>query len=189
MNNIMAQHLKVAVIGAGVAGLVTAHELQREGHQVAIYEKSDQIGGVWVYNPHVEDDPLGIDPKRKIIHSSLYSLLRTNLPGDFMGFSDYPFTMRDKNVVTTLYQDWLKFQVVVVIGAGPSSQDISTETSKVAKEVYLSSRSPEIQPEKLEAYDNVWQHAKTEYCYENGEIAFKDGALVAADVIIHCTGY
>ena len=27
-----------------------------------------------------------------------------------------------------------------------------------------------------------------EYCHENGEVAFEDGALIAADVIIHCTG-
>ncbi|KAL3536994.1 hypothetical protein ACH5RR_000360 [Cinchona calisaya] len=93
----MSQILKVAVIGAGVAGLATYRELQKEGHQVVVYEKSSQIGGIWVYNPQVETDPLGLDPKRKIVHSSLYYSLRTNLPRHIMGFSDYPFEVKNKN--------------------------------------------------------------------------------------------
>lgn len=85
--------LKTAVIGAGVAGLTAARELRREGHEVVVFEKSDQIGGTWVYTEEVEDDPIGaeLDPDRKIAHSSLYSSLRTNLPRCLMSFSDYPF--------------------------------------------------------------------------------------------------
>lgn len=90
----MAQHLKVAVIGAGVAGLVTARELRRQGQEVVVYEKSNQIGGIWVYNPQVESDLLGLDPNREIVHGSLYYSLRTNLPRHLMGFTDYPFTIR-----------------------------------------------------------------------------------------------
>lgn len=90
----MEGYLKVAVIGAGVAGLVTARELLREGHRVVVYEKSDQLGGIWVYDPRVEPDPLGLDPNREIVHNTLYYSLRTNLPRDLMGFSDYPFTDR-----------------------------------------------------------------------------------------------
>lgn len=81
----------MAVIGAGVAGLVTARELQREGHRVVVFEKSNQLGGLWVYNPRVETDPLSLDPNREIIHSSLYKSLRTNLPRQLMSFSDYSF--------------------------------------------------------------------------------------------------
>ncbi|KAL8483499.1 hypothetical protein ACS0TY_026257 [Phlomoides rotata] len=83
----------VAVIGAGVAGLATARALKGEGHhQVLVYEKSDKLGGTWVYEPQVESDPLGHDPNREIVHSSLYHSLRTNLPRQLMGFSDYPFS-------------------------------------------------------------------------------------------------
>lgn len=85
------QPLIVAVIGAGVAGLNTARELKKDGHEVVVYEKSDQIGGIWVYTPEFEDDPLGQIPDRKVVHSSLYASLRTNAPGFLMGFSDYPF--------------------------------------------------------------------------------------------------
>ncbi|CAL5222037.1 g4330 [Coccomyxa viridis] len=82
---------KVAVIGAGAAGLVAARELQREGHAVQVYENSSSLGGVWNYQEEVEEDLLGRDPLRRIIHGSLYSSLRTNLPREIMSYSDFPF--------------------------------------------------------------------------------------------------
>ncbi|KAK6789948.1 hypothetical protein RDI58_013748 [Solanum bulbocastanum] len=87
----MVESRKVAVIGAGASGLVTARELQREGHRIVVFEKSNQLGGLWAYNPRVETDLLSLDPNREIIHSSLYKSLRTNLPRQLMSFSDYSF--------------------------------------------------------------------------------------------------
>ncbi|KAK6920298.1 Flavin monooxygenase-like [Dillenia turbinata] len=87
--------VKVAVIGAGMSGLVAARELQREGHNVVVFEKSDKVGGTWVYDPQVETDLLGLDPDREIVHGSLYASLRTNLPRHVMGFLDYPFLKRE----------------------------------------------------------------------------------------------
>lgn len=83
------------MIGAGAAGLAAAHELQREGHNVVVFEREIQIGGTWVYDPRVESDPLSLDPSRSIIHSSLYCSLRTNLQREVMGFIDYPFIPKD----------------------------------------------------------------------------------------------
>ena len=40
---------KVAVIGSGPAGLACAQQLARAGHDVALYEKSDRIGGLLRY--------------------------------------------------------------------------------------------------------------------------------------------
>nr|XP_043622676.1 flavin-containing monooxygenase FMO GS-OX5-like [Erigeron canadensis] len=87
----MANSLKVAVIGAGVAGLTAARELQRESHQVVVFEKSHRLGGTWVYDPRVESDPLGLDPNRDIVHGSLYKSLTTNLPRQLMSFTDFNF--------------------------------------------------------------------------------------------------
>ncbi|KAK7823970.1 flavin-containing monooxygenase fmo gs-ox-like 2 [Quercus suber] len=86
--------LKVAVIGAGVSGLHTARELKTQGHAITIFEKTNRLGGTWAYDPRVEPDPLGLDPGREIVHSSLYQSLRVNLPRRLMGFLDYPFTQR-----------------------------------------------------------------------------------------------
>ncbi|KNA16673.1 hypothetical protein SOVF_087100 [Spinacia oleracea] len=87
---------KVAVVGGGAAGLVVARELRREGHKVVVFERGAQSGGTWVYSPEIESDPLGLDPTRKIVHSSLYSSLRTNLPREVMGFGDFPFVASGK---------------------------------------------------------------------------------------------
>ncbi|PWA85884.1 Flavin monooxygenase FMO [Artemisia annua] len=84
----MTHPLNVAVIGAGICGLLTTRELLREKQQVTVFEKSDKVGGTWVYDPRVEaEDLLGLDPNRSIVHSSLYSSLRTNLPRPLMSFS------------------------------------------------------------------------------------------------------
>ncbi|MDA1038333.1 MAG: FAD-dependent oxidoreductase [bacterium] len=36
---------KIAVVGAGIAGLTCAYELQKAGHDVTVYEKEDTVGG------------------------------------------------------------------------------------------------------------------------------------------------
>lgn len=107
----MEKSFKVAVIGAGVAGLAAARELKREGHQVVVYEKSDKLGGTWVYDPRIESDPLGLDPNREVVHGSLYSSLRTNLPRQLMNFSDYPFEIKKNGELRTFpgHEEVLEF--------------------------------------------------------------------------------
>ena len=39
--------MRVAIIGAGVAGLATAKVLQQAGHEVIVYDKAPDVGGVW----------------------------------------------------------------------------------------------------------------------------------------------
>ncbi|HKG08449.1 MAG TPA: NAD(P)/FAD-dependent oxidoreductase [Pedobacter sp.] len=40
----------IGIIGAGISGLVTAKTFLNKGYQVTIFEKSDQVGGVWDKN-------------------------------------------------------------------------------------------------------------------------------------------
>ena len=82
--------IHLGIIGAGAAGLVAAREGLRQGLQVRVFEKAGECGGVWVYDPKPEDDPLGRDPASSR-HASLYRSLRTNLPKDLMAFQDFPF--------------------------------------------------------------------------------------------------
>jgi cation diffusion facilitator CzcD-associated flavoprotein CzcO len=39
--------MRIAIIGAGFAGLVTARTLQDIGHHVTVFEKAPDVGGVW----------------------------------------------------------------------------------------------------------------------------------------------
>jgi thioredoxin reductase len=82
--------MRVAVVGAGAAGLVAARECIRQGFEVRVFEKSDKLGGVWQYSDRVEDDLLGQNPKEQL-HGSLYKSLRTNLPRMLMAYRDFPF--------------------------------------------------------------------------------------------------
>ena len=43
---------RVAVIGAGAAGLISAAILRRDGMNVTVYEQKRFVGGVWKYNPN-----------------------------------------------------------------------------------------------------------------------------------------
>ncbi len=63
--------LRIAIIGAGISGLVTARILAAAGHSVRVLEKAQQIGGVW-------------NPERH------YPGLRTQTPRDCYAFSDFP---------------------------------------------------------------------------------------------------
>ena len=39
--------MRVAIIGAGVAGLATAKVLTQAGHDVLVFDKTPDVGGVW----------------------------------------------------------------------------------------------------------------------------------------------
>ncbi|XP_051194798.1 flavin-containing monooxygenase FMO GS-OX-like 4 isoform X2 [Lolium perenne] len=83
-----SRSLRVAVIGAGAAGLVAARELRREGHTPVVFERTDDVGGTWVYDD--ADATASRDPLAAR-RSNLYASLRTNLPRQSMGFFDFPF--------------------------------------------------------------------------------------------------
>ncbi|KAK7323352.1 hypothetical protein VNO77_26823 [Canavalia gladiata] len=277
----MPSTLKVAVIGAGVAGLAAARELSREGLEVVVFEKTDHLGGTWKYDPRTDSDPIGVDPNREVVHTSLYNSLRTNLPRQLMGFLDYPFPNREKGDPRTFpgHEEVLWFlnkfadefglralirfgtevvrvervggrsdswvvewrtrdsvrkenfeavvvcsghfteprlpiipgiekwpgyqmhshnyrvpepfrdQIVVVIGFASSAFDISRDIAKVAKEVHVASRSPDLKVMKLANHDNMWQHKMVKCVSEDSLVAFDDGSSVYADVIFYCTGY
>ena len=48
---------KITILGAGIAGLVAAYELERLGHEVEIIEGSSRVGGrVWTHRFGTEKD-------------------------------------------------------------------------------------------------------------------------------------
>ena len=44
--------MRVAVIGAGMSGLLAAIELRRAGHDPVVFEKADRLGGTWRDNTY-----------------------------------------------------------------------------------------------------------------------------------------
>src|SRR5258706_15588887 len=63
--------MKVGIIGAGLSGLVTAKTLLNYGHEVVIFEKGKELGGVWSSCNH-------------------YPGLTTQNTRDTYAFSDFP---------------------------------------------------------------------------------------------------
>lgn len=61
---------KIAVIGSGPAGLAAADQLNRRGHSVTVYERSDRIGGLLRYGiPNMKLDKSIIDRKIKVMEA------------------------------------------------------------------------------------------------------------------------
>lgn len=61
----------IAVIGGGIAGLVTAKTLRQFGHDVVVFEKEKEVGGVWA-------------------SSRRYPGLTTQNPRETYAFADFP---------------------------------------------------------------------------------------------------
>jgi len=56
---------KVAIIGSGPAGLAAADELNRMGHQVTVFERSDRPGGLMMYGvPNMKTDKVHVVQRR-----------------------------------------------------------------------------------------------------------------------------
>eukprot|EP00746_Dinoflagellata_sp_MGD_P016225 gnl/MRDRNA2_/MRDRNA2_136504_c0_seq1.p1 gnl/MRDRNA2_/MRDRNA2_136504_c0~~gnl/MRDRNA2_/MRDRNA2_136504_c0_seq1.p1 ORF type:complete len:480 (+),score=61.95 gnl/MRDRNA2_/MRDRNA2_136504_c0_seq1:52-1491(+) len=67
---------KVAVVGAGSAGLVACRFLRDYGHRPVVFEAASKVGGIWAP-----------DPLNKVV----YGNLRTNLPKNVMQSFDLDF--------------------------------------------------------------------------------------------------
>lgn len=78
---------KIAVIGAGAAGLTATKRISEpgSGFECVTFELSDNVGGTWVYTDKTGKDEYGVP-----VHSSMYQGLRTNLPKEIMELPDLP---------------------------------------------------------------------------------------------------
>lgn len=63
--------MKVAVIGAGAAGLVTVKHVLEAGFDCEVFEQTDKVGGTWNYTERVGTDENGLP-----IHTSMYDGVR-----------------------------------------------------------------------------------------------------------------
>lgn len=79
---------KVAVIGAGVSGIGALRHLAQHGIDVVCFEKTRDVGGLWVYHD---------EPGR----TTAYKSLHTKGPRESFGFPDMPMDER-----ATLFPSW-----------------------------------------------------------------------------------
>ena len=70
---------RIAIIGAGAAGICGAKHMLEAGFEVVLYEIGSHIGGMWVYQN---------DNNR----SSAYKTLHINTARDLTAFKDFPFS-------------------------------------------------------------------------------------------------
>ena len=78
---------RVAVVGSGPAGLAAAAQLNRAGHEVTVFERSDRIGGLLVYGiPNMKLDKKLVDRRVQLmtdegVHFVTGKEIGTDIPG------------------------------------------------------------------------------------------------------------
>jgi dimethylaniline monooxygenase (N-oxide forming) len=112
---------RACVIGAGIAGLVTAKVLRDDGFNVVVFEKLPTIGGVWA--------PM---------HT--YRGLRTNSPRETYAFSDFPYLATAEDFPTAgQVRDYLD-AYVEHFGLAPLLQ-LGTEVCSVSRAPWHADRA------------------------------------------------
>ncbi|KAJ3648311.1 hypothetical protein Zmor_020124 [Zophobas morio] len=84
--------MKIAILGAGGAGLCAARHCLDENFNIDIFEQTGNVGGTWNYT-----DNIGVDENGIPVHSSMYQGLRTNLPKELMTYEDFPYPQQEKS--------------------------------------------------------------------------------------------
>ncbi|KAJ8298913.1 hypothetical protein KUTeg_022973 [Tegillarca granosa] len=79
---VMTSLKRVAVIGAGVSGIVACKELLQQGFDVTCFEMHDEIGGLWYFTKELRKDE----------GATIYEGLITNSDREMMRYSDFNFS-------------------------------------------------------------------------------------------------
>jgi glutamate synthase (NADPH/NADH) small chain len=113
---------KVAVVGAGPAGLAAAQQLARVGHDVTLFEKNDRVGGLLRYGiPDFKLEKSHIDRRVKQLEAEGVTIRTGVLVGQLP--ADSKVTNWAKESVTP---DQLKkdFDAVLLTGGAEQSRDL-----------------------------------------------------------------
>ncbi len=103
---------KIAVVGSGPAGLACADLLNRAGHDVTVFERSDQIGGLLMYGiPNMKLDKQIVQRRIKLMASEGIKFITCTEVG-----KDYP--------VEKLFNE---FEAVALCGGATKPRDLPVE--------------------------------------------------------------
>ncbi|KAK5649035.1 hypothetical protein RI129_003927 [Pyrocoelia pectoralis] len=96
--------MKIAIIGAGVSGVISLKYAKESGHECDVFEQTGELGGTWVYS-----DEYGIDKNGMPTYRNMYKGLVTNSPKELMTFLDfqYPPDVKDSFITQKQTLDYI----------------------------------------------------------------------------------
>ena len=179
--------LRVAVIGAGSAGLATGKVMRDAGLEVEIFERAPALGGIWRY-----DQP-------ENTNRVLYQSLVTNLPKEVMQFEALPFDadlpsfVRSEDMLDYLRSYAATFEIEhlvrfnrTVVNVEPVFTESDSETSPRSGAAGMAMQegpgeTPQPHCWKLSHKRTVRQEdgAVVEHEYSETKVAFYDFVVVA----------
>ncbi|PUE52039.1 glutamate synthase subunit beta [Limnohabitans parvus] len=113
---------KVAVIGAGPAGLAAAQQLARVGHDVTLFEKNDRVGGLLRYGiPDFKMEKSHIDRRVKQLEAEGVTIRTSVLVGEWPKDSKVTNWAKETVSAEQLKKD---FDAVLLTGGSEQSRDL-----------------------------------------------------------------
>jgi len=156
---------KVAIIGAGLGGLVLAHALRQADVQVTLYERDvSEVSREQGYQIGLSDD--GVKALDRVMFPKLAEFIESELAGDRL----YKFTLTNRNLRT-----------FCVLSHGPHSRSVAVNRWKLRETLAVLGPQLDIQWNK--------QFARYEE-HEDGRVTihFEDGSTAEADVVVGADG-
>ena len=113
---------KVAVIGAGPAGLAASQQLARAGHDVTLFEKNDRVGGLLRYGiPDFKLDKAHIDRRVKQLEAEGVKIRTGVVVGDWPKDSKVTNWAKESISAEQLQKE---FDAVLLTGGSEQSRDL-----------------------------------------------------------------
>ncbi|MCJ1238747.1 hypothetical protein MMC14_006738 [Varicellaria rhodocarpa] len=161
MRSIVEQRLRrVAIVGAGPSGIVTAKSLIAEAcfEQIDVYEQQSSVGGTWNHSTIAPSTKIGvpqIDPNQPLekpvwkcnvdqkvaFLTSMYGHLETNTPKPLMNFSDSPLPSTSpvfpRRHLVLKYLEKYAEDMRHLVKFHTQVEDISLEVSGSGQDVWL----------------------------------------------------
>jgi glutamate synthase (NADPH) small chain len=113
---------KVAVIGAGPAGLAASQQLARAGHDVTLFEKNDRVGGLLRYGiPDFKMEKSHIDRRVQQLEAEGVTIRTSTLVGEWPKNSKVTNWAKASISAEQLQKD---FDAVLLTGGSEQSRDL-----------------------------------------------------------------